>query len=196
MEARTWRYEVPARRGELRKRSFDFCLSAVLLLIVLPVMALAAILLSFDRLGPIFSREPRIGLHGRQFALLKFRTSIPNGIAQRIGVGSLLNRLCIDELPQLINVLKGDMSFVGPRPERPDVVNKLSRRSADYHWRHSIKPGLTGWAQLQRWHRSLGADARQRLRYDLEYINNHTLFFDLRVLTQTLRNALLGGGPH
>lgn len=194
MQARTLWYAVRARRGALRKRAFDFCLSAVLLLAVLPVMGLAALLLRLDRPGPIFCRAPRIGLHGQPFVLLKFRTAVPNDTPQRIAVGGLLHRLCIDELPQLINILKGDMSFVGPRPERPGVVENLAGQFANYHWRHSMRPGVTGWAQLKRWHGKLGVDARQWLRYDLRYIANHTLRLDWHVLTQTLRYALPGRG--
>jgi lipopolysaccharide/colanic/teichoic acid biosynthesis glycosyltransferase len=156
--------------------------------------------------GPIIYRQQRIGLHGRAFTVYKMRTMAQD--AEKDGkaawasandtritrVGRFLRRTRMDELPQLLNVLKGEMSFVGPRPERPEFVAMLTEQIPFYAVRHSVKPGLTGWAQVRY---SYGATVEQsvrKLEYDLYYVKNHTLVLDLLIMLETLRVVLLGEG--
>jgi len=155
--------------------------------------------------GSVFYRGERVGLGGKPFRIFKFRTMVPD--AERLGasstaeddpritpVGRVLRRAKLDELPQLLNVLWGDMSLVGPRPERPVFVAMLTERIPFYSVRHSVKPGITGWAQVRY---SYGADVEQsmkKLEYDLYYVKNHTLFLDLLILLGTIRVVLMGEG--
>ena len=185
---------------------FDIVASIGLLVIAAPVMVLAASLIALESGGPIIYRQERVGRGGRTFTVLKFR-SMAND-AEKDGkatwavaedkrvtrVGRLLRRSRIDELPQLINVLRGEMSFVGPRPERPEFVAMLTEQIPFYAVRHSVKPGLTGWAQVRY---SYGATIEQsvkKLEYDLYYVKNHTLLLDLVILLETVRVVLLGEG--
>jgi lipopolysaccharide/colanic/teichoic acid biosynthesis glycosyltransferase len=154
--------------------------------------------------APVLYRQERVGLCGRTFQLLKFRSMRVN--AETSGgpqwarkndprvtrVGHVIRALRIDELPQIINVLRGDMSFVGPRPERPQFVAKLAERIPYYGERHCVKPGITGWAQLCFPYGSSEQDAREKLQYDLYYIKNNCLLFDLSILVQTVEVVLLG----
>ena len=188
------------------KRTFDLVVSLVLILIALPLIALAALLIAAEGGGPIIYRQQRVGLHGRTFTVYKIRSMAHD--AEKDGkaawasvndvritrVGRLLRRTRIDELPQLLNVLKGEMSFVGPRPERPEFVAMLTEQIPFYAVRHSVKPGLTGWAQVRY---SYGATIEQsvrKLEYDLYYVKNHTLLLDLVILFETVRVVLLGEG--
>jgi sugar transferase (PEP-CTERM system associated) len=188
------------------KRVFDILLCLVMLVAVLPLMAFTALAIVLDSKGPILYRQERVGLHGRSFVLLKFRSMTAD--AERDGapiwaakrdprvtrVGWVIRKLRIDELPQLYNVLRGNMSFVGPRPERPYFVSRLAESIPYYLERHSVKPGITGWAQV---HYPYGAsleDARQKLSYDLFYLKNRGLFLDLIVLIRTVRVVLWPDG--
>src|SRR5215471_3493404 len=183
---------------EFAKRAFDICLALLTLVIVFPLMALTAVAVACDTKGPILYRQERVGLRGRNFILLKFRSMTTD--AERDGaplwaaerdprvtrVGWMIRKLRIDELPQLYNVLRGDMSFVGPSPERPYFVTRLAQSIPYYLERHSVKPGITGWAQV---HCPYGAsleDAKQKLSYDLFYLKNRGLFLDLIILMRTV----------
>jgi sugar transferase (PEP-CTERM system associated) len=199
------------RRDLLRQvseRVFDIITAASLLSLTWPVMLLTALaILAEDGLrSPVFYRQRRVGLEGREFSVLKFRSMRPD--AERDGqprwadaadarvtrVGSFMRKVRIDELPQLINVLKGEMGFVGPRPERPEFVAELSEQIPYYRERHCVKPGITGWAQLCYPYGSSAHDATEKLQYDLYYVKNHSLLFDLAILLQTVEVVLLGKG--
>ncbi len=197
------------RQGRSRhfvKRSFDILAATALLTLALPVMLATAIAVLLESGRPIIFRQERVGLAGRKFTLLKFRSmcadaerdGVPRWASMRdprvTKVGQFIRRTRIDELPQLINVLKGEMSFVGPRPERPYFVALLSEKVPFYGARHTVKPGVTGWAQV---HYSYGAsveDAAQKLQFDLYYVKNHTLLLDLIILLRTMKVVLLREG--
>lgn len=190
------------------KRAFDVAASGFLLLLAWPLMVLAtlAIWIESGFSGPILYRQVRVGQNWRLFQVLKFRSmrvdAEKDGVAQwakknddRITkVGKFLRRSRIDELPQLINVLKGDMSFVGPRPERPEFVEKLSEQIPYYAERHRVKPGITGWAQIRYPYGSSENDAMEKLQYDLYYVKNYSIFLDLLILFQTIEVVLWGQG--
>ena len=188
------------------KRAFDILVALVLLLLALPVMLLTAILIVFEDGFPVFYRQERVGLDGRLFDVIKFRSmrndaesdGKPRWAAtddDRVTrVGRIIRKLRIDELPQLYNVLTGDMSMVGPRPERPYFVDQLTRDIPFYAVRHSVKPGLTGWAQVSYQYGSTIEDSVQKLQYDLYYVKNHTLFLDIVILFHTVGVVLTGKG--
>jgi len=188
------------------KRSFDIVASLVLLITTLPIMVIVATLLAMESGAPIIYRQERVGLGGRAFSLLKFRSMRPDAEADgkpmwaKVGdpritkLGRLLRRTRADELPQLLNVLRGEMSLVGPRPERPVFVEMLTQQIPFYAVRHSVKPGLTGWAQVRY---SYGANVEQsmkKLEYDLYYVKNHSLFLDVHILLATVRVVMRGEG--
>ena len=193
-----------ARR--MMKRSFDMLAAFLLLVVAAPVMIAAAIAIYFESGRPIIFRQERVGLGGRTFLLLKFRSmcadaekdGVPKwastGDARVTRVGQFLRRSRIDELPQIFNVLKGEMSFVGPRPERPYFVAQLSEQVPFYGARHTVKPGLTGWAQVRYSYGASVEDSVRKLQYDLYYIKNHTLLLDLMVLCKTVKVVLRGDG--
>ena len=188
------------------KRAFDILVALVLLLLALPVMLVTAILIVFEDGFPVFYRQERVGLDGRLFDVIKFRSmrndaesdGKPRWAAtddDRVTrVGRIIRKLRIDELPQLYNVLTGDMSMVGPRPERPYFVDQLTRDIPFYAVRHSVKPGLTGWAQVSYQYGSTIEDSVQKLQYDLYYVKNHTLFLDIVILFHTVGVVLTGKG--
>jgi sugar transferase (PEP-CTERM system associated) len=188
------------------KRFFDVVVASMLLLLAMPVMLVTALLIILEDGFPVFYRQERVGLDGRLFKVIKFR-SMRND-AESDGkprwastnddrvtrVGRVIRKLRIDELPQLCNVLAGDMSLVGPRPERPYFVDQLTRDIPFYAVRHSVKPGLTGWAQVCYHYGSTVDDSVQKLQYDLYYVKNHTLFVDIVILFQTVGVVLTGKG--
>jgi sugar transferase (PEP-CTERM system associated) len=197
------------RQGWFRthvKRTFDIVVCASLLVFTLPIWALTALLILLESGAPIIYRQERVGLGGRTFSVLKFRSMRQDaekdgkpcwaavGDARITRLGRFLRRTRIDELPQLINVLKGDMSFVGPRPERPVFVDMLTREVPFYAMRHSVKPGITGWAQVRYSYGASVEQAVKKLEYDLYYVKNNTLFLDLLILIETVRVVLLGEG--
>jgi lipopolysaccharide/colanic/teichoic acid biosynthesis glycosyltransferase len=205
MLVRTLRHYVPVSRKRRVKRLFDVLLSSVLLLITLPVTVLTAILIILENPGPIFYRQRRIGECGRPFALLRFRDTFAGTDPERrtsetpvrfTRVGAVIHRLSIDELPQLLNILRGEMSFVGPRPERPAIANHISRRHAYYPERHAVKPGITGWAQMRHPSSSPLMDAKEKLQEDRYYTEHDSLGVDLLILGQTVRRVLFGKGAH
>ena len=184
------------------KRCFDIAVSLGMLAVTLPISLLTAALIWLEDRGPVFYRQSRMGQNGRPFWIVKFRSmrvnAEPDGEARwaapndpRITrVGALIRRLRIDEIPQLYNVLVGHMSFVGPRPERPQFVEQLAQSIPFYPERHFVKPGITGWAQVRYSYGSSAKDAREKLEYDLYYVKHHTLAFDLMVLLQTVEIVL------
>ncbi|RPI41541.1 MAG: TIGR03013 family PEP-CTERM/XrtA system glycosyltransferase [Betaproteobacteria bacterium] len=197
------------RQGFVRetvKRFFDVAASGALVLLTLPVMLLTALAIYLEDGAPILYRQERVGQGGRVFTIFKFRSmrtdAEGDGRPQWAGrnddrtttVGSIIRKLRIDELPQILNVLRGDMSFVGPRPERPFFVEQLASKIPYYGARHSIKPGITGWAQVRYPYGASLDDAVEKLQYDLYYVKNHTLFLDIMVLIETVQVVLWGKG--
>jgi sugar transferase (PEP-CTERM system associated) len=190
------------RLSSFFKRLFDISASLILILIALPLIVMGALAVRFDSRGPAFFRQQRVGLYGKSFELIKLRSmrtdAEADGKAQwaqendpRITrIGKWLRMSRVDELPQIWSVLKGDMSFVGPRPERPEFVTDLEDKLTYYAERHMVKPGITGWAQINYPYGASLQDARAKLEYDLYYAKNYTPFLDLLILLQTLRVVL------
>jgi sugar transferase (PEP-CTERM system associated) len=188
------------------KRAFDLSISVLMLPVLTPFMLIAALFIHLEDRGPIFYRQERVGKNGVSFMVLKFRSMRSDAEAAgrpqwatendpRITrVGSIMRKFRIDELPQILNVFKGEMSFVGPRPERPYFVDQLNRQILFYNLRHSMKPGITGWAQVRYQYGSSVDDAIQKLQYDLYYVKNNSLFLDILILIDTLRVVLFGSG--
>lgn len=190
----------------LSKRGIDIFLSALGLLLTVPFFPLIALAIKLDSPGPVFFRQIRVGKKEKPFMLYKFRTMCQDA-EERTGamwavkndprvtkLGSFFRNSRIDEIPQLINVLRGDMSFVGPRPERPEFVEKLKQIIPYYSKRHFIKPGLTGWAQVRYPYGSSVEDAIEKLRYDLYYIKNIRPFLDTLIFFETIKVVLFGRG--
>ncbi|MEM8948806.1 MAG: TIGR03013 family XrtA/PEP-CTERM system glycosyltransferase [Pseudomonadota bacterium] len=197
------------RRGRLRaaaKRLSDVMISGFLLVLMAPVMLVTAWVVRKDSPGPALFRQTRVGLGGKPFTMYKFRSMRQDAEAdgkarwaqtndKRITkVGRFLRLTRLDELPQLYNVLRGDMSLVGPRPERPEFVKGLAEEIPFYNERHSVRPGITGWAQTSFAYAATVEDTRTKLEYDLYYVKNHSLFLDFLVLIQTFRVAMRGDG--
>ena len=188
------------------KRSFDLAASAAICLVTLPVMLVAAVCILIEDGGPVIFRQERVGKDGRRFQVLKFRSMGQDaeidgrprwataGDPRVTRVGHWLRKLRIDELPQMINVFRGEMSFVGPRPERAYFVEQLGREIAYYDVRHSIKPGITGLAQVRYQYGASVDDAVRKLQYDLYYVKNNSLFLDLMILLDTVQVVLSGKG--
>ena len=180
----------------LIKRSEDVLGALFGLILALPILLVCAILIKRDSPGSVFYRQERCGESGRPFMLIKFRTMILDAEAatgpvwavendpRRTRIGAFLRRYNLDELPQLWNVLKGEMSLVGPRPERPCFVEQFKEEISRYMWRHASKPGLTGWAQVSGLRGN--TDIRERIKYDLYYLENWSLAFDFKILVKTL----------
>jgi exopolysaccharide biosynthesis polyprenyl glycosylphosphotransferase len=181
------------------RRAGDLIIACALIVVTLPFMAIVAFAIKSDSFGPVFYRQERVGLNGRRFTLLKFRSMVddaePDGrpvwAAERdvriTRVGRFIRCTRVDELPQLFNVLCGDMSVIGPRPERPYFVDQLIEVIPFFAERHKIKPGITGWAQINYPYGASIKDAREKLSYDLYYINNRNFALDLVILISTLR---------
>jgi len=190
------------------KRALDLLLSVAGSLITAPVLLLIAIAILIDSGRPILYRQTRVGLYNSQFQLLKFRSmradAEPDGQARWASVddprttrvGAFIRSYRLDELPQFINVIRGEMSFVGPRPERPLFVSQLRSQIPHYDERHLVRPGVTGWAQVQFPYARTFSDAAQKLEYDLFYLKNMSLFFDCAIALKTLRIVLLGAQNH
>ena len=188
------------------KRTFDVVFSLVLTVLTAPIMLLAAVAIKLDSRGPVLYRQERLGQYGRPFMVTKFRSMRDD--AERDGrprwatadddritrVGALMRKTRIDELPQLFNVLKGEMSLVGPRSERAFFVEQLTEQIPFFAVRHSVKPGVTGWAQVRYQYGATVEDAAEKLQYDLYYVKNHSLFLDLMILFETVAVVLTGKG--
>jgi Undecaprenyl-phosphate glucose phosphotransferase len=183
------------------KRVMDVALSLVGLIVLSPMLATVAAVVKLSSRGPVFYRQERCGLNGKPFPMLKFRTMRVDAESQtgpvwaikddprRTRLGSFLRSTSLDEFPQLINVLKGDMSLVGPRPERPVFIRQFSQTIPNYMARHCVKAGVTGWAQVHGWRGN--TSLRKRLQYDLYYITHWSPFLDIRILWMTVFRGLL-----
>jgi Undecaprenyl-phosphate glucose phosphotransferase len=183
------------------KRGMDVALSALAILVLSPLLLLLAVLVKFTSPGPVFYRQERCGLNGRPFQMLKFRSMRIDAETQtgavwavkddprRTAFGTFLRSTSLDELPQLINVLKGEMSLVGPRPERPVFINKFSKTIPNYMARHAVKAGITGWAQVHGWRGN--TSLRKRVQFDLYYITHWTPWLDLRIMWLTIWRGLV-----
>ena len=199
------------RRDSLRlfsARALDFIASSAILLITWPLMVATIIAIKLEEglSAPVFYAQPRVGLGGRVFNVLKFRSMrqdaeaggkaiwAKKGDSRVTRVGALIRKCRVDELPQILCVFRGHMSFVGPRPERPAFVAELSEKIPYYVQRHCVKPGITGWAQLCYPYGSSEQDALEKLQYDLYYIKNNNLLFDLAILLQTAEVVFMGQG--
>ncbi|MAT66222.1 MAG: UDP-phosphate galactose phosphotransferase [Gammaproteobacteria bacterium] len=200
------------RGGAVRaylKRLFDLALALLLLPLLLPFMLVVAIAVFVEGgfRGPVLYRQIRVGENGRPFQIVKFRSMRTD--AEKDGaqwasrndtrvtrVGGIIRKVRLDELPQIFNVLKGNMSFVGPRPERPEFVEQLSEKIPYYNERHRVKPGLTGWAQVCYQYGASEEDAFEKLQYDLYYVKNYSLLLDLMIMVQTVEVVLMGKGAH
>jgi sugar transferase (PEP-CTERM system associated) len=192
------------------KRSMDILISLLFLPVFLPVMLIIviAIWLESGGKGPVIYSQARVGEGGKEFQIYKFRSmgvdAEKDGVAQwakkhdaRVTrVGAIIRKVRLDELPQLFNVIKGDMSFVGPRPERPEFVKELEAQYPYYRERHRLRPGLTGWAQIRYEYGSRPEDAFEKLQYDLYYTKNCSIFLDLLIILHTIEVVLMGKGAH
>ncbi len=197
--SRTGLFEAGFRRG------IDIALAAALLIVTLPVLIAAAIAIKLDSPGTVFYRQKRVGLHGQVFTLFKFRsmsaTAEKNGAVwaskndpRVTRVGKFIRLTRIDEIPQVFNVLRGDMAFIGPRPERPEFVARLAQIIPHYNARAALRPGITGWAQVSYPYGASDEDSRQKLTYDLYYVRRRSLFLDLIILVSTVRVVLFQEG--
>ncbi|HEV2097882.1 MAG TPA: TIGR03013 family XrtA/PEP-CTERM system glycosyltransferase [Stellaceae bacterium] len=184
---------------QIVKRLFDIAISSALLIFSLPLLVVTACLIKLDSPGPVLYRQERVGLRGRVFTIFKFRSmrvdaepdGSPKWAAEKdprvTRVGAIIRKLRIDELAQIFNVLRGDMSFVGPRPERPYFVSDLASVIPYYAERHWVRPGITGWAQINYPYGASIEDARRKLSFDLYYVKNQSIFLDFLILLQTAR---------
>ena len=194
------------RISGLAKRLFDIIAGLVLVIATLPIVAVFAVLIKLESKGPAFYRQTRVGLFGQPYSIAKLRSMRTD--AESAGkaiwaekndpritrIGRFIRMVRIDELPQAWNVLKGEMSFVGPRPERPEFVADLESQLSYYAERHMVKPGITGWAQINYPYGASIDDARHKLEYDLYYAKNYTPFLDVLILLQTIRVVLWPDG--
>jgi sugar transferase (PEP-CTERM system associated) len=194
-----------SRAYKQARRMADVILAVFGFVLSLPVMALTAIAIKIDSRGPIFYRQERVGIRNRVFKIIKFRSMRTD--AEKDGpvwageadprvtrVGKVIRKLRIDELPQFVNVIRGEMSFIGPRPERPVFVEQLEREIPYYSQRHLVKPGLTGWAQIRYSYAASLEDAIEKLQYDLYYIKNQSPVLDAIIIFETIRIVLFGRG--
>ncbi len=197
-------YEGHVQR--ILRRGFDIAISLSLLLLTFPVMMITALVIKIDSPGPVLYRQQRVGRNGHVFTLIKFRSMVVDAEAGGVArwaspqdnrvtrFGRFIRLTRIDELPQVFNVLRGDMAVVGPRPERPSFVEELSRVIPHYEDRACVKPGITGWAQVNYPYGASVEDARMKLSYDLYYVRHRSLFLDLLILIATVRVVLLQEG--
>lgn len=196
-----------SKRRSMAKRVFDLALASAFFLVLWPFMLLTAIAVKLESPGNVLYHQLRVGFNGKVFRIYKFRSMRQD--AERNGavwaqkndsrvtrVGAFIRNTRLDELPQLYNVLAGHMSFVGPRPERPEFVSELSASIPFYDTRHKVKPGLMGWAQLKYPYGASVDDARNKLQYDLYYTKNHSFLMDMLIMIQTVEIILLGKGVH
>ena len=195
-------FSAGQRISKVGKRLFDIVASLIVLVAGLPLILVAGVAVILDSRGPVFYRQPRVGLFGEPYDIFKIRSMRTDAEAagkavwasendpRVTRVGRVIRKLRIDELPQTWCVLKGDMSFVGPRPERPSFVEELEKKLPYYAERHMVKPGLTGWAQINYPYGASVEDARVKLEYDLYYAKNYSPFLDLLILLQTVRVVL------
>jgi len=189
----------------LFKNIVDTTVSCLGILLLAPLFVVIGILIKIDSTGPVFYQQMRVGLRGQPYMIWKFRSMVNN--AEKNGprwaeindprvsrVGYWLRKLRLDELPQLVNIIKGEMSLVGPRPERPVFVQELRTKIPYYDIRHTVRPGITGWAQTQFRYGASAEDSHAKLQYDLYYVKNLSVALDVRILLQTIRVVMLGEG--
>jgi exopolysaccharide biosynthesis polyprenyl glycosylphosphotransferase len=196
----------PSPNSVAIQQIYSFLVALIGGIVALPLMLLAALLVRLTSKGPVLYRQTRVGLNGKHISVLKFRSMFVDAEARtgavwaskndpRItGIGKYLRKFRIDELPQFWNVLRGDMSFVGPRPERPEFVQALSEKIPFYRQRHCVKPGLTGWAQINHKYGDTIEDTITKLEYDLYYIKHISVSLDMYIILNTLKTVLLGRG--
>lgn len=194
------------RTRRVIKRIIDIVASVLFLTLALPVGLVVALLIRLDSRGPIFYAQERVGKDGHVFRIWKFRSmrvdaekdGVPRWAAVRddrvTAIGGIIRKLRIDEFPQVFNVLKGDMSFIGPRPERPFFVEQLRKQMPLYDLRHRVRPGITGWAQVKYQYAASAEDAKRKLAYDLYYVKNQDVVLDMMILMQTVRVFLFSHG--
>lgn len=186
------------------KRAFDFIASLILLVVSFPFMIFTYILVKRDG-GPAFFKQKRIGMNGKEFEIIKFRSMKvhdPNKFSKYASenddritkVGHFIRKTRLDELPQLINVFRGDMSFVGPRPEWNELGHDYEKKIKNYHLRYAVRPGITGWAQTMYFYSSTIEEVKEKLEYDLYYIKYQDLFLDIVVLFKTVKIVIFGKG--
>lgn len=201
---------MPAALASLRtrtvKRLIDLIAAVVLLLVGTPLCLLVAIAIKLEDGGPVLFRQTRVGRRQTLFTLYKLRSMRPDAESangpqwaaiddERVTrIGWWIRALRIDEIPQAWNILRGQMSFIGPRPERPEFVSLLRREIAGYDRRHLVRPGITGWAQVNQPYAGTVDDARVKLRYDLEYLECYSVWLDIRIMARTARIILFGWG--
>lgn len=190
------------------KRVIDIVMSLILLVVSLPVTIVTALAVKLESKGPVFYRQERMGLNGKVFKIIKFRSMVQDaekksgpiwstkGDPRITRVGRFIRRVRIDEIPQIINIFKGEMSFVGPRPERPFFVEKLSKEIPLYKRRLKVRPGVTGWAQVKHKYDESVEDVKVKLRYDLFYIENISLSMDFKIIFRTVFVVLFGKGHY
>jgi len=196
-----------ARLTSLTRGAVHRTVALIGAILSLPIVILTAILIKLDSPGPVFYRQERVGRGGRPFVLAKFRSMRVD--AEKEGpvwaskdddratrVGRIIRKIRVDEIPQFWNILRGEMNFVGPRPERPHFVAQLAEEIPYYEQRHLIAPGLTGWAQIKYPYGASIEDARQKLQYDLFYVKNQSLILDAIVMFETVKIILFGRGAH
>lgn len=187
------------------KRLFDIAAAAGLLIVTAPVLLITAIAIRLESKGAVLYRQRRVGLNGKVFEIYKLRSMVEEAEKDGIRwaakndsrvtrVGKIIRKTRIDEIPQAFNVFKGEMSFVGPRPERPEFVELLEKEIPNYHLRHMVKPGITGWAQVKYVYGASVEDAREKLKFDLFYIKHFGLLRDFLIVLLTVRVALFGIG--
>jgi lipopolysaccharide/colanic/teichoic acid biosynthesis glycosyltransferase len=217
---------IPAERSETLNRVFNVVVASFALLLLAPLCVLVALAVKLTSKGPVFYTQTRVGLDrrwnavralndrrvedlgGQPFSILKFRSMTVDAEANGQAVwaskhdarvttiGRVLRKTRIDEIPQFINVLRGDMNIVGPRPERPSIVVRLREEIHDYPYRHRVRPGITGWAQINHSYDSCLEDVRTKVRYDLEYIGGQSIWFDLKIMLMTLPVMIFRRGAH
>jgi sugar transferase (PEP-CTERM system associated) len=188
------------------KRVSEFIVAAIALVVFFPLTVLTALAIKMESSGPVLFRQERVGQNGKVFTLYKFRSMV-EGAEETTGpvwaadedervtpLGKFLRQSRLDEIPQLINVVRGDMSFVGPRPERPYFVEELEKQIPYYVKRHAVKPGITGWAQVRYSYAASVEDAKEKLQYDLYYIKNLSILLDIEVIIDTFKVVFLGKG--
>lgn len=186
--------EIPASHL-IAKRVMDIVICLIALPVALPLMVIGCLAMAITSKGPVVFTQKRVGLLNKPFTMFKIRTMVhsKNGYLDHTvkndgritKVGQALRKTKIDELPQLFNVLLGDMSIIGPRPERVDIVEQFTKQNSYYNYRHSIKPGITGWAQVNK-PMATPEENLEKLEYDLYYINNHSLKLDVQILARTV----------
>jgi len=192
-------------RKRFIKHGFDLIACSVILLVALPVMLLAALIIFLEGKGPVLFCQDRIGLHGKVFRIFKFRTMVPapkgdtpkwtaNNDRRITPIGKMMRTFRIDELPQLLNVLRGEMSLVGPRPEQPYFCDLLAREIPFYRQRHTVHPGLTGWAQVRYQYGASIEESKRKLEFDLFYVKHLSLWLDMAILFETVKVVLVGRG--